>query len=79
VARPALLTLVIGGVGLGRQAWRDEHSTWHAATMPWPGFWHHLSEVDVVFTPDYLFMRVWIFAFGDSVVASAGFGWCPTV
>jgi mannosyltransferase len=66
---PALLTLIVGAVGLGRQAWRDEHATWHAATMPWGSLGEHLSQMDIVLLPYYLFMRVWIFAFGESVVA----------
>lgn len=66
---PALLTLVLGALGLGRQAWRDEHATWQAATIPWSLLREHLSQVDIVLLPYYLLMRVWILVFGDSVVA----------
>jgi len=66
---PALIVLLMGAVGLGRQAWRDEHATWHAATMPWSSLGEHLSQMDIVLLPYYLFMRLWIFVFGDSVVA----------
>ena len=66
---PAVLTLMLGALGLGRQAWRDEHATWHAATMSWPLLREHLSQVDIVLLPYYLLMRVWITVFGDSVVA----------
>jgi mannosyltransferase len=66
---PALLTLAIGVWGLGRQAWRDEHATWQAATMSWPELTSRLSHVDIVFAPYYFFMRGWIAVFGDSVVA----------
>ncbi|HEX6682523.1 MAG TPA: glycosyltransferase family 39 protein [Candidatus Limnocylindrales bacterium] len=68
-AVPALLTLLLGALGLGRQAWRDEHATWWAASMPWTSLPEHLSQMDIVLLPYYLLMRVWIFVFGDSVVA----------
>lgn len=69
VVLPAVLTLTLGMLGLGRQAWRDEHATWHAATMPWHALVSYLSHVDIVFLPWYLLMRPWIAVFGDSVVA----------
>jgi mannosyltransferase len=66
---PALLTLTLGVVGLGRQAWRDEHATWYAATLPWDALVSRLSQVDIVLLPYYLLMRPWIAVFGDSVLA----------
>jgi mannosyltransferase len=66
---PFLVTLVVGAVGITRQAWRDEHSTWWAATIPLPDLGSLLSHVDIVLAPYYVFMRGWIFVFGDSVVA----------
>jgi mannosyltransferase len=69
VLLPFLTALVIGAVGITRQAWRDEHSTWWAATIPLPDLRSQLSHVDIVLAPYYLFMRGWIFVLGDSVVA----------
>ena len=66
---PFLTALVIGAVGMTRQAWRDEHSTWRAATIPLPDLRSLLSHVDIVLAPYYIFMRGWIAVFGDSVVA----------
>lgn len=66
---PFLVTLVVGAVGITRQAWRDEHSTWWAATIPLPDLGSLLSHVDIVLAPYYAFMRVWIAVAGDSVVA----------
>jgi len=66
---PAMLTLTLGALGLGRQAWRDEHATWQAATLAWGALREHLSQMDIVLLPYYLLMRVWIVVFGDSVVA----------
>lgn len=68
-AVPFLTALAIGALGITRQAWRDEHSTWWAATIPWPDLASLLSHVDIVLAPYYVFMRGWIAVFGDSVVA----------
>jgi mannosyltransferase len=66
---PFLATLVIGLAGITRQAWRDEHSTWWAATIPLPDLGSLLSRMDIVLAPYYAFMRGWISVAGDSVVA----------
>ncbi len=68
-AIPALLAIALGTIGITRQAWRDEHATWHAATMPVAQLREYLSHTDIVFAPYYLFMRAWMAVFGDSVVA----------
>lgn len=67
---PAALTLSVCLFGLdARQPWRDEHSTWWAATIPLDALLRLLSNVDAVLAPYYFFMRAWIATFGDSVVA----------
>ncbi len=68
-AVPFALALLVGAIGITRQAWRDEHATWWAATIAWPDFLSLLSRVDIVLAPYYLFMRPWVAIFGDSVVA----------
>ncbi|HCT76483.1 MAG TPA: hypothetical protein DGG94_03895 [Micromonosporaceae bacterium] len=68
-AVPFVLALLVGAIGITRQAWRDEHATWWAATIPWHEFASQMSHVDIVLAPYYLFMRAWIFVAGDSVVA----------
>ena len=67
-AVPFLLALLVGAIGITRQAWRDEHSTWWAATIPLGDLVDLLSRVDVVLAPYYIFMRFWVATFGDSVV-----------
>lgn len=67
---PGLATLCICLFQLtSRQLWRDEHSTWWAATLPLGGLWRLLSNVDIVLLPYYLFMRVWVLLFGDSALS----------
>lgn len=66
---PALLTLLLGSIGINRQAWRDEHATWQAATIPLSELGGYLAQKDIVIAPYYLLMRGWIALFGDSVVA----------
>ncbi|BCJ70561.1 membrane protein [Catellatospora sp. IY07-71] len=69
-AAPALLMLVVGAVGMtGRQVWQDELATWWASTISWAEFRELLGHNDVVLAPYYLFMRVWVGAFGDSALA----------
>lgn len=65
---PALVMLVVGGIGLTRPAlgW-DEHATWSAA-MRTPGqILDFAGTMDGVIAPYYLFMHFWATAFGDSV------------
>ena len=66
---PFGLSVLISAVGIGRQAWRDEHATWWAATIPMDEFGKLVSHVDIVLAPYYLFMRGWMALFGDSVLA----------
>lgn len=40
-----------------RQVWRDEHSTWWAASLPLDALGRLLAHVDVVLAPYYLLMR----------------------
>ncbi|WP_020525973.1 glycosyltransferase family 39 protein [Catelliglobosispora koreensis] len=69
VAIPFALTFALGAIGITRQAWRDEHATWWASTIPFDDFLRLVSHVDIVLAPYYLLMRLWITVFGDSVIA----------
>jgi hypothetical protein len=58
---PAALTLVLGGIFLGRASmWTDEAATWFSSTQPVSGFVSNSAYVDVVFLPYYLFMHFWL-------------------
>jgi mannosyltransferase len=52
-----------------RQVWRDEHSTWWAASLPPRALIHLLSQLDAVIAPYYLLMRGVLSVFGDSPLA----------
>lgn len=70
VAAPAVLTLLVGGIQLGRAPlWRDELATWSAATRPLRDLWRMLGTIDAVSGPYYAFMHGWIAVFGDSAVS----------
>ena len=67
---PVALTALVGATGLSRAGlWTDELATWGMATTPWSEFWPVLRYVDAVLAPYYVFMHVWVSAFGDSDVA----------
>ncbi len=69
-AAPAVLTFAVALIGIGsRQVWRDEHATWWAASLPYPGLMRLVESVDIVVLPYYLLMHGWVAAFGDSPTA----------
>jgi hypothetical protein len=58
---PAALTLVLGGVFLGRASlWRDEAATWINSVQPVSNIVRNSSHVDAMFLPYYLFMHLWL-------------------
>ncbi|MFS4092673.1 glycosyltransferase family 39 protein [Streptomyces sp. AF1A] len=66
-ALPALVALACVLPGLGRrQLWRDEHATWWASTLSWHYLGRLIDNIDVVFTPYYASMHLWIMGAGDS-------------
>ncbi|MEV0177801.1 glycosyltransferase family 39 protein [Streptomyces sp. NPDC050625] len=67
---PTLLALACVLPGLGqRQLWRDEHATWWASTLSWHYLGRLIDNIDVVFTPYYASMHLWIAVAGDSPAA----------
>ncbi|MET9606562.1 glycosyltransferase family 39 protein [Streptomyces sp. NPDC006512] len=56
------------GIG-GRQLWRDEHATWWAATLSFGELGSLIRSIDVVFTPYYVLMHLWVGVAGDSATA----------
>ncbi|BCL30104.1 glycosyltransferase family 39 protein [Streptomyces aurantiacus] len=64
---PVLATLVCVLPGLGdRQLWRDEHATWWASSLSFSDLGRLIEHIDVVFTPYYVAMHLWIMVAGDS-------------
>ena len=58
---PAALTLVLGGIFLGRASlWTDEAATWANSTQSLSKIFRNSSHVDVMFLPYYLFMHLWL-------------------
>ncbi|MEU6063016.1 glycosyltransferase family 39 protein [Streptomyces sp. NPDC047082] len=69
-ALPTLVALACVLPGLGqRQLWRDEHATWWASTLSWHYLGRLIDNIDVVFTPYYASMHLWIAVAGDSPAA----------
>ncbi|MEU3790373.1 glycosyltransferase family 39 protein [Streptomyces fructofermentans] len=67
---PALATLACVLPGLGRrQLWRDEHATWWASSLSYGDLGRLIEHIDVVFTPYYAIMHLWIAVAGDSPAA----------
>ncbi|WP_372345021.1 glycosyltransferase family 39 protein [Streptomyces sp. KL116D] len=67
---PTLVALVPILRGLGdRQLWRDEHATWWAATLSIHDLSVLIRTIDVVFTPYYVCMHLWVMVAGDSPAA----------
>jgi mannosyltransferase len=67
---PAVVTGSVASIGLGRPGlWTDELATWGMATTPWDQFWPVLRYVDAVLAPYYVFMHLWVSAFGASDIA----------
>ncbi|MFJ9103990.1 glycosyltransferase family 39 protein [Streptomyces sp. NPDC102405] len=60
--------LILRGIG-DRQLWRDEHATWWAATLSIHDLSLLVRSIDVVFTPYYVLMHLWIAIAGDSPTA----------
>ncbi|WP_326665456.1 glycosyltransferase family 39 protein [Streptomyces canus] len=60
--------LILRGIG-DRQLWRDEHATWWAATLSFHDLSLLIRSIDVVFTPYYVLMHIWIAVAGDSPTA----------
>lgn len=66
----ALTGLTICAWGItDRQIWRDEHSTWWAATIPFDALARLLSNLDAVIAPYYLLMRGFLALAGESPLA----------
>ncbi|MFC7261023.1 glycosyltransferase family 39 protein [Streptomyces lutosisoli] len=69
-ALPVLVALACVLPGLGkRQLWRDEHATWWASSLSWHFLGRLIDNIDVVFTPYYAGMHLWIAVAGDSPAA----------
>ncbi|MEU7620006.1 glycosyltransferase family 39 protein, partial [Micromonospora rifamycinica] len=67
---PLLVTLLVGGYGIGRaQLWRDELATWSAATRPVGDLLRLTRTVDAATGPYYLSVHAWTGLSGDSEVA----------
>ncbi|TDU06136.1 mannosyltransferase [Streptomyces sp. 846.5] len=67
---PALVTLVMGGYGLGsRQVGQEESATWWAASLSWGGLGRLLDHTDVVLAPFYVLMHAWVSLAGTSPTA----------
>jgi mannosyltransferase len=49
--------------------WRDELSTWSAASRSLPQLWHMLHNVDAVLGCYYFLLHGWMIVFGDSPTA----------
>ncbi|MEU6655535.1 glycosyltransferase family 39 protein [Streptomyces sp. NPDC046900] len=64
----AALACVLPGLG-HRQLWRDEHATWWASSLSYHDLGRLIEHVDVVFTPYYAVMHLWIAVAGDSPAA----------
>ncbi|MFD8980968.1 glycosyltransferase family 39 protein [Streptomyces sp. NPDC059564] len=62
------LALISRGIG-GRQLWRDEHATWWAATLSFGDLGTLIRGIDVVFTPYYVLMHLWVSVAGESATA----------
>lgn len=60
--------LILRGIG-DRELWRDEHATWWAATLSIHDLSLLIRSIDVVFTPYYVLMHLWIAVAGDSPTA----------
>ncbi|MGP4046721.1 glycosyltransferase family 39 protein [Streptomyces sp. 2A115] len=60
--------MILRGIG-DRQLWRDEHATWWAAQLSFHDLSLLIRTIDVVFTPYYVFMHLWISVAGDSETA----------
>ena len=64
---PALVTLVMGGYGLGdRRIGQEESATWWAAGLSWGDLGRLLDHTDVVLAPYYVLMHGWVSLAGTS-------------
>jgi mannosyltransferase len=67
---PVLLTLAVGGYGLGAPSlWADELATWGAVRIGWRPLYQLLHNVDAVVGPYFVVEKVWVGIAGDSPVA----------
>ncbi|MCW8384268.1 glycosyltransferase family 39 protein [Streptomyces justiciae] len=67
---PTVLAFGMIWRGIGdRELWRDEHATWWAATLSFHDLSQLIRSIDVVFTPYYVMMHIWIAVAGDSPTA----------
>ncbi|TRO58715.1 glycosyltransferase family 39 protein [Streptomyces sp. IB201691-2A2] len=67
---PTVLAFAMIWRGIGdRQLWRDEHATWWASTLSFHDLSLLIRSIDVVFTPYYVLMHIWISVVGDSPTA----------
>ncbi|MEU9782930.1 glycosyltransferase family 39 protein [Streptomyces phaeochromogenes] len=67
---PTALAFAMIWRGIGdRQLWRDEHATWWAASLSFHDLSLLIRSIDVVFTPYYVLMHMWLAVAGDSPIA----------
>ncbi|MBO0869232.1 MAG: glycosyltransferase family 39 protein [Micromonosporaceae bacterium] len=67
---PMLLTLAVGGYGLGAPSlWADELATWGAVRIAWRPLYQLLHNVDAVVGPYFVVEKAWVAIAGDSTVA----------
>ncbi|KJK54906.1 hypothetical protein UK12_32030 [Saccharothrix sp. ST-888] len=67
---PALVTLLVGLYRIGTpELWRDEISSWSAATRSLPQLFAILGNVDASNGAYYLLLHAWTEVFGDSVLS----------
>ncbi|GAA2282402.1 hypothetical protein GCM10010430_80300 [Kitasatospora cystarginea] len=67
---PALVTLLLGLYRITTpELWRDEFSSWSAATRPLPQLFAMLGNVDASNGAYYLVLHAWTGVFGDSVLS----------
>ncbi|WP_256861122.1 glycosyltransferase family 39 protein [Streptomyces tsukubensis] len=69
-ALPTVIALAFIVTGIGdRQLWRDEHATWWASSLSLADLSQLIRSIDIVFTPYYVLMHLWISVAGDSPTA----------
>ncbi len=66
-APPAVLTLVVSFIGIGRYGLgNDEYATWYASTLSFPDLFRLLDHQDALLGPFYLAMHPWLELAGES-------------
>ena len=54
---------------VARALWNDEYATWYASTLSPADLLRLVNHVDILLTPYYVFMHLWIDLFGDSATS----------